>query len=239
MNRMENKYLIWWTLNETGEIQRSDSIEKGPDISRWLEDTPEYIINAYDDRQGRNGRGRLWCFVDGMPESICWSSSGLAELLSGPFGGIMILTKDLKFIQYLPGIITDFSLQPVNSDISVSSEIPELSSFYPLQTLSNYLIWWVKDAIEYRGCPDWINGTPEYIKQDYVARIKHLGKGFFWCENNPLKLKNEIYPKTGLRKLLIENFGGIIVNKLDVLYICNFAGIVTDFNYRIQNYQSS
>lgn len=95
---------IWWTTNR-------ECLEIGKEAHATL---PEYVRAQYLLRNGRNGRGRLWCDPRfGEREIAEWPKTGIASMIydSGA-GGIVFMDKDLSlFTDAVGGLVTDFKLR--------------------------------------------------------------------------------------------------------------------------------
>lgn len=103
-------YAIWWTSSY-------DANAIGHDIEVQFPDIPQYIVNEFHSRLGRNGRGRLWT-PNGFPvEEIAWREETLAARYAdngegGMTGaGIVIRLEDMHHLRKLPGIITDLNME--------------------------------------------------------------------------------------------------------------------------------
>jgi len=113
--------LIWWTSE--ADCHAITGRATTPHAGRkW----PKYLITEYTSRLGRNGRGRLW--VDKQFGEVAvdpWPDTNLARRLGDAHAGIVIRDVDLTVVERLPGIVTDFNLNPVGSDVvSGDAEAP-------------------------------------------------------------------------------------------------------------------
>lgn len=89
-----NDFLIWWTHNAL----TSDKIP-------WVPGTPAYIIEQFENREGRSGRGRLWC-AEGFPEKTVgnWPKTGISKMYAQFYGGIVIRSTDIEYVRALRAI---------------------------------------------------------------------------------------------------------------------------------------
>ena len=101
---MADKYLIWWT--------NQNDCERIVPLDTW----PKYLYNEFQSRDGRNGRGRLWCpdkFKD-APSGVTIEWDSLTNWLckaASDAGGIVIKADDMAQVQFLPGFVTTFAME--------------------------------------------------------------------------------------------------------------------------------
>lgn len=101
---MTDKLYIWWLSQEECEA-----------IGDFLDSSvPSYIRSEYLSRFGRPGRGRLWADPEMGIEEIQWNINKPASRLAEKRGGIVIKEKDVAYIFYKPGFVTDTELNFVN-----------------------------------------------------------------------------------------------------------------------------
>ena len=104
--------LIWWLEGIQAEVLE--------DIKGGM---PAYIMSELSSMSGRPLRGRLW-----VPEGISINrlSDDAIKIMGflglDKLGGIVFHKEDLRFIENLPGIITDCELNTV--DLIRSSPAP-------------------------------------------------------------------------------------------------------------------
>lgn len=101
---MTDRYLIWWT--------NQNDCERIVPLDIW----PKYLADEFESRQGRNGRGRLWCSskLKNAPESVTIDWDTLTNWLckaAEDAGGIVIKADDVKAVQFLPGFVTTFAME--------------------------------------------------------------------------------------------------------------------------------
>lgn len=100
---MAEKYLIWWT--------NQADCERIVPLDTW----PTYLYDEYTSRNGRAGRGRLWCHdaCAGAPDEVTikWDSANnwLCKAADDA-GGVVIKAKDVGQVQFLPGFVTTFAM---------------------------------------------------------------------------------------------------------------------------------
>lgn len=117
-----NAPLIWWTSHEDCDLVRAiastpvvvsgDVAGDGPAF--W----PQYLSDEFHARAGRPGRGRLWITDKFGQVSISWPPGELAGRLGhdkSSYAGIVIAAEDLRFVQHMPGIVTDLEVRIVRS----------------------------------------------------------------------------------------------------------------------------
>lgn len=103
--------LIWWTSGPDYAVINC-ALGNQPSL------LPMHIVDAFESRRGRNGRGRLWP-VEGLGsvEATCaaerWDSP-LGKVLTEYYGGIVIDAADLGAVWDLPGIVTDLQVVRVS-----------------------------------------------------------------------------------------------------------------------------
>lgn len=92
--------LIWWTTQldcESISEERRDML-------------PNYIKEQFSSRCGRSGRGRLWVANRCKTKSIEWNENSPLSNVCANSGGIIIMRRDVKYVQSLPGVITELNL---------------------------------------------------------------------------------------------------------------------------------
>jgi hypothetical protein len=108
--------LIWWTNQadcEAIEYVCSDVGDEGRLDDRF----PKYLREQYNDRYGRNGRGRLWVDEQFGKPSVPWPRTALGEVLGEKtrfgqtYAGIVIRDEDVKLFKDMPGIVTTLWLE--------------------------------------------------------------------------------------------------------------------------------
>lgn len=102
---MIDKYLIWWTSQE--------DCERIVPLDIW----PTYLADEYESRNGRAGRGRLWCHdaCAGSPQEVTakkWDpdNNWLCKA-AGDAGGVVIKAEHVRCVQFLPGFVTTFAME--------------------------------------------------------------------------------------------------------------------------------
>jgi hypothetical protein len=106
---MKSKILIWWTNQADCETI---------DVMRQLFDRfPDYILEQFGDRYGRNGRGRLWVdeqfgdvSVSPWPDSALGRILGETPTLGQTYAGIVIRQEHADLFFDMPGVLTDLQL---------------------------------------------------------------------------------------------------------------------------------
>lgn len=95
------KVVIWWL----SELEARAIGETAPEY------LPEYLERLYDDRYGRNGRGRIWRLPVMNDIVVDWPDTPLARYLQNECGGIVLYLHHYHLLANLPGIITDLNLR--------------------------------------------------------------------------------------------------------------------------------
>ena|SRR3990167_10998329 len=101
---------IWWT-------EQADCEAIGGNLRKKA---PAYLRDQYRDRLGRAGRGRLWCALEiekeiGMEASVNpWPDTALGARLTD-FAGIVLRRSDAVHLTTLPGLLTDFHLDRLDT----------------------------------------------------------------------------------------------------------------------------
>jgi hypothetical protein len=108
---MADKYLIWWTSQ--------DDCERIAPLDTW----PTWLYGEFCSRHGRPGRGRLWVptrFNEDaeMPEEATWRSDNWLCAAAETAGGIVIPSKEVHHVQFLPGFVTTFEMSIPDLDRS-------------------------------------------------------------------------------------------------------------------------
>lgn len=106
----ETLFLIWWTNQSDWErIERAGlHLEQG-----W----PLYLSEQFEDRGGRNGRGRLWVYEGfagdkALKGGAKWDDEKPQCKMAADAGGIVIRPADAQFVQWLPGFVTRLDMDP-------------------------------------------------------------------------------------------------------------------------------
>lgn len=99
------EYIIWWTSQE--DCNKQDSF-----IS---DDVPDYIVNQFNSRLGRNGRGRLWVDPDIPVETITVDEQNEIAKIADNCGGVVIHKCHYDYVKNMPGFVTDLELNMVTS----------------------------------------------------------------------------------------------------------------------------
>lgn len=83
---------------------------------------PEYIMEQFDSRYGRAGRGRLW--VSDLPvfdqirkDGIVWDDAAKRVDYMRQSGGIVFLREDYAHVKVMPGLVTDIHMKVFNPDV--------------------------------------------------------------------------------------------------------------------------
>lgn len=95
-----DEILVWWLAPEDFNFMSHDYY------------LPEWLRSQVQSALGRAGRGRLWLDTDRFPLDfgVSFGTSPLAGLCSN-MAGIVLRRSDLKYLEYLPGIVTDHMLR--------------------------------------------------------------------------------------------------------------------------------
>lgn len=101
MTEAHETVVIWWL----SELEARAIGETAPEY------LPEYLGRLYDDRYGRNGRGRIWRLPVMNDIVVDWPDTHLAKYLQNECGGIVLYLRDYHLLANLPGIITDLNLR--------------------------------------------------------------------------------------------------------------------------------
>lgn len=128
------KLFIWWTNQADAEA-----------ASEKKDQLPEYIKEQLSSRMGRPGRGRLWIpdgeiFTEINKNGIEWVKTR-CEPYCAEAGGIVFTGDNLKDVIYMPGIVTNTSMEqffvgnikiPVEIRDNVSAIASYVSKLYGL-----------------------------------------------------------------------------------------------------------
>lgn len=94
-----DKTLVWWTTNEEAN-EISEMVRMDP-FDHW----PESLKDEIDDRNGRNGRGRLWTGLAPEVTEVDWDYRSPVCHIAGDCGGIVF---GGAYAPYLAQIQGDF-----------------------------------------------------------------------------------------------------------------------------------
>ena len=102
--------LVWWTTYVDCLFICEHNLLAG---------APEYIVSEFEDRCGRNGRGRLWV-SNHLPQDVkipsCWRLTRQASEHRSA-AGVVFERAHYQHLAALPGEITDMACEPFTANV--------------------------------------------------------------------------------------------------------------------------